>query len=381
MQIVPVKLPAVIFDAGQGADIPLRNVPKTLFGRLVHVAGFLFENRLTPTHTTAPDVVGTNNLVKSMTINDGRRNWYRGSFRHLRALEYLWNGGRLLNADPDTDTASATARYFRRTFFFGPPRMVGGLLKCGTDFVLPAALLENGVIHVDFGTLADLSADATAATGSVTVYALCVLLDEVRIPPATQVDYVSVSAKDNAIQGRCLYTHVALLNSNNVDAIAAGDFGNVKVDAGYGDVVPNIPVQALTQSFLLGYGAGHLTSLSGEPIAASDDNEKSVNLATPTALKGAERTVQPIVFPVDNGKLSKMMRVDSSLRIVWDGAQATADILVARVLEQEAPQTAALIADALGTLKRSRKSLRIKTDSKAKYVGPYEVFMPWKVAV
>jgi hypothetical protein len=107
------QLPSVTYAASGSDTVQLKDLPKQLRGRIPHVKRFIFEVDFTPTHTTAQTTVGNNNLVTACDFWDGRVNRFVGGFNHLRVKEKL-SAGKIRIADADTDTASGTARYFRR---------------------------------------------------------------------------------------------------------------------------------------------------------------------------------------------------------------------------------------------------------------------------
>lgn len=363
--------------AAGGVDtLPLNSLPKALLGRICHVRSFLFELQVTPTFTTAPTTVGNNNTVKQCDFWDGSMLRFQGGFNHLRCRERI-HWGRPLEPESQTATASGSARYIRRRMYFGPPQMA----NAQSDFLIPTGALENGEIRLTYGALTDLSTDTTAFTGLLKVYADIVLLDEVRVPPAVQFFNYSAGSPDYQVPGRALYMNLFMLNSSSFDAIAAGDFGNITVDLGQGPVVQTIPTYALTALYQSDIAANEVNTYQGEPRGATDNNARTVDHASSTALATAPSDLQPVIFTRRGEKLSKLMVSDSSGRISWDGTQATAVLLLERVLSQPPNVVSAIGTAAVKAIGKMPGKVEVKTLSKDVYTGPYGEFFPWKIAV
>lgn len=380
LQTVPYLLPSQTFAAGGTTVQTLQVLPKQyLNNRLAHLSALVISGTVTPTYTTAPTVVGTNNLATKFDFYDGSIYRFQGSLTYLRQMERLYNGGSRL-PDPDTDTASASARYVNRTLHMGPPQMNGS----PSDFLLPTGLLQNGTLTIGWGNLTDISADTTAATGSLRLVAKLAMLDELRIPPAYQALNVPLSGTDNNIAARALYLGVGLIKSSgptNLGTIAAGDLGNVTLDFGFGQLVPGINVKDLTNAFLDDFPRGDLVGVMGEPAGATDDNGKGVNHGTPTALLATPADLQPIVWTPDKGRLSKAFVAETVARLRYDGSGTGYVALIARILAQESQTIGAVAAKALAGTGLGMKSMSIRTLSKKTYNGPLGPYFPWKVKV
>lgn len=373
--LIPIKLPSVAWAAGQDATTSLAELAKKKFGRLLHLVGFEFAVVMTPTFTTAPTTVGMNNLVARAVVSDGKINRFEGGFNHMRLKERL-GFGRVRVPDADTDTASGTARYFRRLLTLGPDNFIGW----PTDFLMPTGLLENGEIQWKFGGLTDISADCTANVAQITVTAWCVLLDELRIPPAHVFRATNVNAQDVALQGRSAYDCIALLNSSAFDAIAANDFGSFTVNLGEGETIPTVRGEDIAAAYQYFMGVGEIGGFMGEPEGASDDNHKIVNRSSPAAVGAGPNDCQVVLFSGPRARISKLPISGSVVKVAWDGAQASAHIVTSRILPQEEASVSERIDAALGKMKM--KSVpRLKTLSKLAYKGPHVDFMPWVVKV
>jgi hypothetical protein len=369
-------LPSQAFSAGGRTVQTLRDIPKTMFGRFMHLWSFLFSVVITPTFTTAPTLAGQNNVFTAADFWDGSFMRFQGGFNHMRAKELL-HTGRIRNPDADLDPASTNSRYYKRALHVGPPQYAGS----PSDFVIPAGLLENGELRFSHGALTDISADTTAATGTVRVTARCVLLDELRIPPAYQWGYQALNAQDVNISGEAAYDVLALLNSASFDAITAGDFGDIRVDVGGGDMVPTVKSYDLTACFVDDFAAGEIGAVNGEPEAANDDNPKIVNRSTPTAVKAAPVDLQPVVWSPPETRISKLTKAGSVVRLRWGGGQTSAVLLYGRILPQVPTVIASLVAKATARLGVTAKDFKVKTLSKQDYDGPMGDYMPWKISL
>lgn len=374
------QMPSVTWSASSSDTSPTKDLPKAVRGRIPHVVRFVFETDFTPTYTTAPTTVGNNSLVTRCDFFDGKINRFEGGFNHLRAHERI-NNGRNRVADADTDLASTNARYFRRILHCGPPQMAGGLDYGGTDFAIPTGVLVNGELRWGFGALTDLSADTTAATGSIKPFADIIVLDEIRIPPAYQFIRISANAADVPIPGESAYVSLSMLNSASFDAVSAGDFSDIQLDLGTGDVVPAAPAEMLQAAYHDDFRTGALEGFTGEIRGAGDDNVKMVNRGTPTALVAASADLQAVLWAKPGKKISKLDISETGARLRWNGSQTSAVILVGRILAQTPTVLGDLATSALASIKRENKGQKVKTLSKQTYRGPAGKYMPYTVKV
>lgn len=377
-QLVPFVMRSPTFAASGQDVLPLDVLPNTGLGRIAHLAGFSFRCVVTPTFTTAPTIVGLNNIVRRLEFNDGAQPRFQGGFNYLRLFEMLENG-KLRIPDPDTNSGSTNGFYFSRYLPMGPWGFEGD----PTDFLLPCAALKTGKLEFNWGALTDISADTTAVTVSIQVTAWLAYLDrELRIPPFYERNSFQVSNADAQLPGRALYACGALLNSSSVDAITAGDFSQIIVGTGSGDL-PAVGVGTLTEAYRAQMGCGQITEVQGEPGAATDDNAKVKNSGTPTALVGADAVVQPWAWSPPGTRISKLaLMAESSLRVRWpSGSQATAVVLYGRFVAQPPNAKAVLGAKALTNLGMRDTEGGVATLSKKDYKGPREEFLPSYVKV
>lgn len=371
-QTIQFPLPTQTFAAGGRSVVRLRDLPAELFGRIAHLAGIHLTVDLDPTYTTAPTVVGHNALFSRIELFDGQQVRFTGNGNDLRMFERLENGGsRAMEAL--TNGGSTNNRYWSRYLSLGPPNMAGS----PTDFVFPCAALENGELRINWGALTDISADTTAATATVYVTAVLVLLDEIRIPPFYERQTYSLAGADSPIPGRCLALFMGLCNSNAYDAFTAGDIDNVTVGTGLGDVVPSVDASALTHLFNQMWGRGSVDGIAGDPFNATYDvNNRIVNLGTPTALAAQALDQQPVLWMPKEGRITKCVAiVDSSLRVRWSGANGAGTIMhLGRLLEQP-PAVIATIAE------RAARRLGVRGALKLKLLdggspGPFVPYLP-----
>lgn len=379
-QTVPYLLPSQTFAAGGTSVQTLQVLPKQyLNNRLAHLSAIVISGTLTPTYTTAPTTVGNNNIATKFDFYDGSMYRFQGSLSYLRQMERLYGGGSRI-PDPDTDTASASARYVNRILHMGPPNMAGA----PSDFLLPTGLLQNGTLTIGWGALTDISADTTAATGSLRLVAKLAMLDELRIPPAYQALNVPLGSTDNNIAARALYLGIALIKSSGptvLSTISAGDLGNITLDFGFGQVVPGINVKDLTNAYLDDFGRGDLVGVMGEPAGATDDNGKNVNHGTPTALNATPADLQPVVWTPWAGRLSKAYVAETVARLRYDGSGTGYVALISRILAQESQTLGAVGAKALAGTGLGMKGMAFRTLSKKPYSGPLGPYFPYKVKV
>jgi len=378
-QTINYPLPSQTFAAGGQSVVRMRDLPLQLYGRITHLAALHLEVTLTPAYTTAPTVVGHNALFNRLEFFDGQQVRFSGDGNALRQFERLENGGnRVMEAL--TNVGTGNPRYFSRTLYLGPPNFAGA----PTDFVMPVCALENGELRIKWGALTDLSADCTAATATVRVTAVLVLLDEIRVPPFYERQVYTLGSNDSPIAGRGLYAFVAACNSSSYDAFAAADLANVTIDTGLGQAVPGTDARVLAKLYNQQYGKGSLDGIAGDPNNATYDvNDRIVNLGTPTAFAAQALDLAPLLWCVPGQYLSKIQaQVESSMRLRWSGSNGAGTIaLVGRFLAQPPGAVGSIAERARRALGASGGRIKIKTLSKEDYSGPFVEFMPWALKV
>lgn len=376
-QPIPYQLPDLTWTAGSKGVHLLKDLPHKVRGRIAHVVGISWEVDVDPTFTTAPTNFGLNQVVKGLKIHDGSQLRFDGNFAYLRVFEAL-ELGRLRQPDPDTNSGSTNNFYFGRYWSPGPANFLGN----PTDFALCCASLENASITYDFGALTDISADTTAATVTIKTVVWLMPMDEVRVPPVYERQAYAANSADLLLTGRALYPFMALLNSANVDAISAGDFGSITVNDGDGELVSALDAEVLCKAFQAQMASGQFTPVQGEPRAATDDNPKEINSGSPTAAVAVTAAVQPVLWCTPGAMISKVVaRAETGLRVRWNGSQASGIVLVGRILEQPNTVIASTATKALNKLGIGFKGAKVKTLSKSDYRGPLREFMPYKVEI
>jgi hypothetical protein len=369
-------LPSKTYSAGATDVLECKTIPKTMQGRIVHVLGFIFDVTLTPTFASGSVTLnGEHQIFSKLDFFDGQISRFLGSLMDVRGKEIIQTGRTLL-PDPD-EGATTVARYWRRILWCGPSQFAGH----PTDYAIPAGMLENAVFNITYGSLAEVSADISAATGSVRTTAILALFDEVRIPPAYQFIEQAAGSADVALMGRALYESVFVLDGASYAAITGGDFSTFRLDFGQGDYVAGVRAETLTAAWQASFRAGEFGTVGGEPTAGADDNGKIVNRSSPTAIVAQLQNMQPVLFSPLGAKISKLPAAESVTKLSWSGSATSAHLLIGRTLSQPSTVAAARAAAAVLPLRKSVKSMTPKTLSKKPYGGPYGEFMPWVVKV
>lgn len=369
----PVK--TLTWSAGGYDIVELQRIPTKVGDRLVHVVALHMRAVVTPTYTTAPTIVGHNALVAGLEIFDGSQTRFNSSFNALRFHERFENGG-IAIPEALTNGGTGNPRYFTRSFYFGPPHWEGS----PTDWAFPAAALENGELRVRYGALTDISADTTANTATLYVYAECILFDQLRIPPLFERQLYTAPGSDYQILGRGLYCNLFLGNSTSYDAFAAGDVGTVQVLTGQYDAVPNALAQVLTDGYNRMWARGDIGGLTGDPANATYDvAQRVVNGGTPTALQAQALDQQPVLYCGPGHRISKTVAiVENALRVKWSGANGSGTIVgVGRILPQSPSVVNAIVQRSAKRLGVRGLSMKIDTTSGRDYKGPFVEYMPW----
>lgn len=357
LQIVPYPLSQLPYAAGGRASYPLDQIPLSQFGRIAHLVGFLLDVRMTPTFTTAPTLAGFWSVIQNLVFFDSASERQNLSAFQLRA-KLIQECGKNPMPDPDLNGGTGSTFYGRLFLPAGPLNSAGW----STDWIYPVAALKSGELRLQFGALTSFSADTTGITGTVGVTALLAVLDgEIRVPPAYERRAFNYSSNDVIVQGKALYNSALMMKQSN-GAFSAGDVGNITIDTGAGSVpaTPSVQWSAIAQ---LGNLSTIMTQLRGEPLAATDDNEKVVNLSTPTAIAAADPLIQSIIPPIMDGRISKLQfEALSGMRFFWSGTFNTPSIVVGRILSQPLEAASAIAAKATEQLgRKAPTSSKVKT--------------------
>lgn len=374
LQIVPYPLTNQNAVAGGRATYAFDQIPVSQFGRIAHMIGLLFDLRITPTFTTAPTLAGFWSFLNSLVFYDSASERTNLSAFQLRAM-LIEEAGRDILPNPDLNTGTGNMFAARMFLPLGPLNSAGW----STDWLYPVAALKSGEMRIGFGALTDFSADTSAITATLNVSALLAVLDnEIRVPPAYERRAFNFSANDNVVQGRALYNNAILMKQSN-GAFAAGDLGNLTIDTGDGSI-PATPATQYTAMSQLAKGAGIITQLRGEPVVATDDNEKIVNLSSPTAIQAADPLIQTLIPSFMDGRITKQQfEAMAGMRFKWTGAFATPSIVVGRTLAQPQAASTLIAAKAADVLKKGAPANgKVKTLSGRPWRQPSRTeYMPY----
>lgn len=380
LQTVPWLLGTGTWAADAVLQFDFKGLPRTLGMAIPHALCLDFELDLDPTYTTAPTVVGHNAAIKTLSINDGQREWFPmgGGFNMLRAFERLETGRPAL---PDTllGLGSTNNRYIRRRFWWNPPRLYGqpadGAYNC------PFLNNGSGKIVATCGALTDISADCTAATGTLRVWAQLVRFYDKCLWPAYYTRQMNPVNSGNAITQRALYATIGLLNSTAFDAFAAGDVGNVILDAAGDPIMRQADTAALTAAHNADFGFGQIDSLNGDPRSATlDINQRQTNLTSGTALAPQALDLQPVLWPAPDVRLTKLAYTKSDMTMTLGNGNQTTQQLLGRFLPVSATERLLGKDTAKAALSgRTEVSwdLRLADDRDGvNYTGPLRDFFP-----
>lgn len=346
---------------------------KSFREHIPHAVGLFIECDLDPTFTTAPTELGIVAALDFIRLRaDNGRVMIDLQGEDIRALEAYEGGGLPYCPEPDGNSGSTNNFYFRRCISFAPAGFEGD----PSDFALPLALLENAVLEIGYGALTDVSADTTAGTLRTLVHLVVIGLDEVRVPPKVEKRTWNGAGNQLQIGDRALVTSLVMLDAATHAAISGGDFGALTLDDRRGNVYSGIDAETLGGLYHAMMGAGPLSLIQGEPRAATDDNAKVINEASPTALVAATASYNPVVFSPPGMRLSKV-EVESPLTLRWNGTQATAYFISTRILPRSEDEARELAQRVFRAAKLPYKGGKVKTISKRPYVGPKIEYMPW----
>jgi hypothetical protein len=369
-QIVPYLATvngATAYAAGGQPVASFNDLPNTVDGDICHLAGIFIDIEYTPTFTTAPTIYGINNLVSALVISDGvNPRCDVAGFNALRSFE-IFETGDVLTPDPDTNSGSGNRFRVSRLWLPGH----GNLEQ--RDFMLPIAAIRNGELRMTWGALASHSADTTAITiNRLSVVAMLALRPgEFRIPPFYERRTQLLASTGQSIQGQGKYATLGLTKTNYA-AFAAGDLGNLTVDTGKGIkggiAIPAAAYDGVNQALLK---TGPFTKIRGEFAAATVDNEKTVNLGTPTALTAPDATHQSLYTTPRGGFITKIPLEGKNVKVNWTGTFGALNAQYGRIVPQSPSAVAAMAVRACTDLERPfmKDNLSVATRSKKLYNG------------
>lgn len=377
--LIPIKVDDhqfAVTAATQNRVVNLREkLPAMLRGDVGHCVGFMVEDIVTPTFTTAPTLVQLANALTRLTVKaENARVAIDVAGADLRAMESYENRGLQMSPDSPTNQGSTHGFYARRFALFAPPNYRGS----PKDFAIPNVLLNAGAIEQIQSVLTAISADTTAATVRRIVTALCVSLDKVRIGPKTDLKFWTAAGSALELGERCLLSSLMLMKSSAHASMAAGDYGTFTLSDRKGSIFVAQDAANLTAQYHTSMGTGQFSIIQGEPRDATYDvNTRVVNSGTPTALAAAAPAYQPIAWAPPGSSIANI-EAEGPFKLEWTGSTGTAYVAGRRILprsQQEAYELAVQVFTALGL---PYKGASIRGHSSAKpYVGPRAEYMPW----
>lgn len=380
LQTVPFLLGSQAWSAGNPLTFDFKNLPKTKGMWIPHVVALDIEVDMDPTYTTAPTIVGHNNAIKTVSINDGLREWMPmgGSLNVLRAFERL-EIGRSYQPEALLGNASTNNRYIRRRFYWNPRNLIGQ--PSDGAYNTPYLSSAGGKVVLNCGQLTDMSADCTAATGTVRVVAHIARYPNKLIFPPYFPRQMQALVSGGAITQRALYGILGFLNSTSFDALAVGDIGDVTIDVGGDILMQAASSPALTAAHNADMETGAVDALAGDSRDATYDvNARQINLSTPTALAVQAADLQPALWIPKDTRMTKLMHAPSQAIITVSGSGSTTQVLMGRFLPVSEVERGAALATALANLegrKATEWGLRLAS-GKAEYSGPLRAFLPWQ---
>ena len=376
-QTFPKTITSDAFVAGNTLRAKGRDLPLKMGDRLVYHRGWLIEVDLDPTFTTNPGIVGHNNALSKINWKWGGQERYSLSGNGARMFERHEQGKH--SAAEAIQTTSTNNRYFARYIPNGPRNFA-----CPDDFDTCAGNLGDAELEVKLGALLDISADTTAAGGTVRLTAILTLADDIHIAPWFE-RREETAGSGVTLEGECLLAEVFLCNSTTYDAIAAADFSGVKLETGLMNVPDGEDAELLTRKYQQEWAVGQLDSIQGEPRDATFDvNQRQVNLVTPTAIAVQSADLQTVLSYNPGQKITGLMAyVRKNFKVSWTGANGAATVrLVGRFLplEDEAVGKMAEEASRVCGVTVITDSARVKTVSRGN-PGPMSRFMRRTVKV
>lgn len=370
-QLKPVPLGQVSFVAGGNATLKFDRAMTQMQGRLAHIRKIQLLCRPTPTLSSGNATPAEmQKAVKTLIIKDSVRKLFEGSFTSLRHFE-MYENGSLTIPEPDA-LLTTEAGCFTRTFdlalkSFGNP----------DDFLQPLATFGTGSIYFGFGALLDIDANCTAFTMTIDVIAWVAIADDILMPPLLERGEQDIQ-KSIGLDAEALYAFLAFADSNAFGAITNGDMVDCQItdEAMTGEAVI---VSALRDAYYEDFDVGQLSQVAGEPIAATDDNAKTI---TGTAAAAPLANLQPVIWSPPGTVVSKLSySARPKISAKWSGTQSTFYALYSRLL----PRTTDLYGKYLAAIRQflpvdpTTWQLKPRTASKRDYVGPRREYLGVKL--
>ena len=376
--IIPVKVDDITWTLSAAVQQRVVNqrekMPAMIRGMVGHCFGYLVEEICTPTFSTAPTQVGLAAALNRLTIKaENSRVAIDLTGPDLRALEMYENRGQIVSPEPDLNSASTNPFYSSRLALFAPP----GYRGSPKDFVLPNFLLAAGSVEPNQAVKTDISADCTAGTVRRIVTALCVALDRVRIGPKTEAKAFNAGGNVLELGERCLLSSLMLTEVlAHTTAFTAGDYSSFTLDDRKGNIYNGVDAAQLTRLFWAQNGTGQFGHIQGELRAATDDNLKVVNGATPTAIASPGALYQPLVWP-GNGASINNVEPEGPFKLSWPGSVATGHFIARRIFPRSQQEAHELATQVFQGLNLPYKGAAIRGAGRGPYVGPRPEYQAW----
>lgn len=322
-KIVSGNLAASTDYVAPGNLLPL----KTADGRIIYHRGWLVEMDATLSFTAQPGEVGHNNLIKRAQWGTGNQLRYALTGNGIRAFEVL-EGGKHAQMEA-VQTASTHPRFVS---FFVPN---GPFTSPDPDaYDLCCANLQDSEFRVTSGALLDVSSDCTAMSGTVRIWAVLSLSDDTIDAGVFYERREEAVASGTVLQGQCLLASVGLAEAAYA-GISAGDFSSLTIETGSWNIVDSVDASTMARLFNYQNRPGQLDAIAGEPRDGTYDvNQRTVNLASPTAIAAQSANLQPVLLWHPQMHMDGLLgRVPANFNVKWSGtAGATSIRLVSRFL-------------------------------------------------
>ncbi len=379
-QLFPFDLGSQAWVASQPLTFSLQPLMNMIGTGIGHTVFIDMELQISPTYTTAPTLVGLNAAIANLEIFDGERQWLPAgaSFNMLRAFERLENG-RIILPDSVTNGASTGLRVIRRRFAWNPSVMYGQ----PSDGAMPNVLLnQGGYVRATCSALTAISADTTAATGTLSLTAWQSRQYTKLVFPSWYERQMLAISSGQQFNQRALYATLGFLNSSSFDAFTAGDIGDVTLNTG-----TELPMSAITSARLTAahnadFGVGQFDAVNGDPRSATlDINSRTTNGGTPTALTNTPVDLQPVAWAQKDCRLTKVgLYVPATLTVNFSGSNSGTQALLGRFRPLSPVERGTSYAKAMSRLGgRAGKEFGPRlADDAEQYKGPLVDFMPYQ---
>lgn len=329
------------FVAGATLRAKGRDLPLKMGDRLVYHRGWLVKVDLDPTFTAHPGVVGHNKALNNLSWKWGGQERYSLSGNGARMFERHEQGGKHSSVEA-IQTVSASNRYFSRYIPNGPRNFANE-----DDFDTCVGNLQDAEFVCKLGALLDISADTTAAGGTVELIAVLTLSDDIHVAPWFE-RREETAGSGATLEGECLLAEVFLCDSVDYGAITAADYTALKVETGLFNVIDGEPAETLTEKYRQEWAIGQIDAIQGEPASSTDVNQRQVNLASPTAVAAQTADLQTVLSFGPGAKITGLPGyVRKNFKVSWTGAGAGTTVrCVGRFLPIDDSQVGRMVEEA-----------------------------------